>query len=295
MEYINDLSYQTELNSVILIGKFDGVHRGHQLLIAKAKEIAIKQNCPCVAITFSNLPMKTPLISTEAEKRILLEQYGIDLLISYPFQEICDLSAEAFVSEILVSKLKAVCVVAGSDCGFGKNRSGNAEVLVTLGKKYGFETFILDKLRYEREEISSSLIRNQLSSGKVSKATALLGHPFGYYGEVVRGKQLGRTLGFPTINIIVDEEKVLVSKGVYSSCVEIDGKVYRGICNVGCRPTVSADGPVNIEMYILDYKGNLYGRRLFVCLLEFIRPEMKFDSLDQLTQQITKDLEELID
>lgn len=289
MKYINDLTYQCNENSIILMGKFDGVHRGHQLLIEKAREAAKRLHCPCVAITFSDLVVKQSAITTDDEKKYLIEYYGIDYLILYPFREICNLSAKEFVQDILVKKLKAACVIAGSDCGFGKNRSANAKDLVEFGKQYGFETIILDKIFYDDEEISSSTIRNMLLDGRISMANELLGHPFEYCGEVVEGRKLGRNLGFPTININIDSGKVLVPKGVYHARVNIDGTLYEGICNIGSRPTVSKDGSIKLEMHIFDYDGNLYGRNLCVQMMDFIRPEMEFDTVEKLKEQIRKD------
>ena len=279
-------------DTVVVMGKFDGVHLGHRLLFDRALFEAQKRQCKSVAFTFDRNLSGGRVISTPDEKRSLIEAQGIDILIEYPFTEIMSMEAETFVKEILVKRLRAKVVVAGRDCGFGKNRSGNAGLLSRLSHELGFEAVILDKVSVNNQTVSSTLARNLIENGNMEEASAILGHEFFIRGCVVFGNQLGRTWDFPTINMLPDENKIMPPNGVYASKVLLDGMWKNGVTNIGRKPTVDSHNEIiSVETYIFDYDGDLYGKTLDVRLYHFIREEKRFASFEELKAQITKDCE----
>jgi len=187
-------------------------------------------------------------------------------------------------------KLGVKSVYVGNDFRFGKDRCGNAELLKQLGIKYGFEVHALDKYKEYDDIVSSSRIRHELGND-FEKANKMLGKNYFVYGEVVHGKHLGNTIGFPTINQVIDEEKIVPAFGVYASVVEVDGIEYAAISNLGIKPTIAGVNQLGLETFLFDYSGDLYGKWLKTSLISFVRPEMKFESIDQLKQQIAKDVE----
>lgn len=279
-------------DTVVVMGKFDGVHLGHRLLFDRAMSEAEKRQCKSVAFTFDRNLSGGRVISAPDEKRSLIEAQGIDILIEYPFTEIMSMEAETFVKEILVKRLRAKVVVAGRDCGFGKNRSGNAGLLSRLSHELGFEAVILDKVSVNNQTVSSTLARNLIENGNMEGASAILGHEFFIRGCVVFGNQLGRTWDFPTINMLPDENKIMPPNGVYASKVLLDGMWKNGVTNIGRKPTVDSHNEIiSVETYIFDYDGDLYGKTLDVRLYHFIREEKRFASFEELKAQITKDCE----
>ncbi len=279
-------------DTVVVIGKFDGVHLGHRLLFDRAVLEAEKRQCQSAAFTFDRSLSENKVISTGSEKRSLIEESGIDIMIEYPFAEIMSMEAEEFVREILVEKLRAKAVVAGSDCGFGKNRSGNAALLSELSQKFGYEAVILNKVSVNGQVVSSTLARRLIEEGKMETVSAVLGHPYFIRGVVVSGNRLGRTWDFPTINMLPSEHKIMPPNGVYASRVRIDGVWRNGVTNIGRKPTVdSRNEIVSVETYIFDYSGDLYGRTLDVRLYHFIREEKRFASFAELKEQIAGDCE----
>lgn len=279
-------------DTVVVIGKFDGVHLGHRLLFDRAVLEAEKRQCQSAAFTFDRNLSGNKVISTREEKRSLIEERGMDILIEYPFTEIMSMEAEDFVREILVKKLRAKAVIAGSDCGFGKNRGGNAELLLRLSRELGFEAVILDKVIVDGQTVSSTLARGLIEEGRMEEASKILGHEFFMRGYVVKGNQMGRTWDFPTINMLPDEHKIMPPNGVYASRVFLDGIWRDGVTNIGRKPTVdSRNEVVSVETYIFDYFGNLYGQTLDVRLYHFIREEKRFESFKALKEQIGADCE----
>lgn len=280
-------------DTVVVIGKFDGVHSGHRLLFERAVSEAEKRQCLSAAFTFDRSLSDSKVISTAEEKRSLIEESGIDVMIEYPFTEIMFMEAEEFVRKILVENLRAKAVIAGSDCGFGKNRGGNAELLLRLSHELGYEAVIMDKVSVGGQTVSSTLARRLIEAGKMEEATGILGHPFFIRGFVVRGNQLGRTWDFPTINMLPQEHKIMPPNGVYASRVFLDGVWRDSVTNIGRKPTVdSRNELVSAETYIFDFSGNLYGKTLDVRLYHFIREEKRFASFDALKTQISLDCEE---
>lgn len=297
MQYFNNLNdLKIEEPSVVTLGKFDGMHTGHQKLIKKVSEIAAQRGLKAVMFTFDVSPQikigksDYKLIVTREEKRLLAERFGIDVFIECPFNdEIRNTDAEDFVSGILIKKINARAVVAGTDFKFGKNRKGDARFLKENAVKFGIDVDIVEKEKDGEREISSTYVREELSKGNIEKVNALLGFEYFIMGEVVGGMHIGRNLGFPTINMEPKPDKLLPPNGVYSSLTDINGKTYESISNIGVKPTV--DGKkLGVETFILDFSGDLYGKTASVRLLEFIRPEIKFASVEELKKQVDTDI-----
>lgn len=281
-----------DADTVVVIGKFDGVHLGHRLLFDTAVREAHRRACKSAAFTFDRNLGENKVISTIDEKRSLIEERGIDILIEYPFTEIMRMEAEVFVKEILVKNLRAKAVIAGSDCGFGRNRGGNAALLKELSHRLGFDAVILDKVLSDGQIVSSTFARSLIEQGRMEEASAVLGHDFFIRGCVVLGNQLGRTWDFPTINMLPPENKLMPPNGVYASSVLLDGIWRDGVTNIGRKPTVdSCNELILAETFIFDYDGDLYGKTLDVKLHHFIREEKRFESFQKLKEQIGKDCE----
>lgn len=281
--------------SAVAIGKFDGVHLGHRKLIDKIIEQK-RENYLATVFTFDTSAAaffggEEKELTTKAEKRRIFEKMGIDVLIEFPLNsETAATEPEEFVHEYLAKRMRTAYICAGSDLSFGKNGVGNYALLEQYAGRYGYRTELIDKVRVEGEEVSSTKVREAIRRGQMEFATAMLGKPYGVSGYVEHGRKLGRTIGMPTANLIPEQDKLLPPNGVYYSNVIIDGQEYKGISNVGCKPTVSTSGMVGVETYIYDFAGDLYGRDIIVELLAFRRPEMKFDSVDSMKRQMEKDI-----
>ena len=296
MEYIAGRTNFKVHNSVVSLGKFDGLHRGHQLLLNKILEQK-EQGFKAVMFTFMFHPnnlfsdKEIELIYTEEEKRFLLEQSGLDVLVSYPFTvETAAMEPEDFIKDVLVAKLDAKKIVVGSDYCFGHNRRGNIDLLHSMAKIYGYELIVFDKLKVGEQVISSSYIRSEIAEGHIENANKLLGNPFTIIGEVQHGRKIGRTLGFPTTNLIPPSYKILPPNGVYASITKINGLEYPGVTNIGYNPTVGKTPERRVETFIFDYDSDLYGMIIKVALYAQERPEIKFDSLEELKVQMNKDI-----
>ena len=290
--------------TAVAIGKFDGVHVGHQKLLLEITEPLNGKKTPgiksCV-FTFDPAPSvyfgaENALLTTVREKRILFERKGVDILIEYPFdRETADTSPADFLNLIITGRAGAVMIAAGSDLSFGKNGEGNAQLLREYASLNNIDVRIIDKIRVsldEEYEVSSTLIRRMISEARMEEAERLLGIPYFVYGQIVHGNHIGTELGFPTINILPDADKLLPPFGVYLSDVIINGGKYKGLTNIGRKPTVSDSGRVGVETYIYDFDEDVYGKYIEVRLLEFMRPEMKFEGVEQLKDQIHTDIEE---
>ncbi len=279
-----------EQDYVIALGTFDGIHKGHTAVLKKATEFSgVKK----AVITFSEPPRKTlqskniPLLMTTENKTETLKLLGFDEIIYLDFSAIKDLSPDEFLSLIFEEfPVKAIC--AGYNYRFGKNGEGNAETLQKFCKENGAECFIADKQTENGVAVSSSQIRDYIKNGEVEKANAMLGHNFFFKSEVVSGDKRGRVMGFPTINQIIPKTVVLPKFGVYATYVTVDNKCYKGITNIGVRPTFKKT-TVLCETNILDFKGDLYGKTVTVELVAFVRPEKIFESEKQLISQIATD------
>lgn len=284
--------------SAVAIGKFDGIHLGHKKLLANI--LREKENgCLAVVFTFDPSPetffsgMETKELMTVEEKRAAFDRMGIDVLIEFPLnKETAATQPERFVTEYLIGKLRAAVIAAGTDISFGNKGAGNAALLREMAQNGGYLAQIIDKVTYEGEEISSTLIREAVSRGDMEKVTALLGTPYRISGTVVSGRKFGRKIGMPTVNLQPSDEKLLPPRGVYYSYVWLDGIRYPAISNIGCKPTVIDTQTMGVETYIYDFAKDVYGREIAVELLHFKRAEMKFDSIEALKEQMQKDIDE---
>lgn len=292
-------SYDSKNKTIVTIGTFDGVHIGHKMILEKIVSNAKELDCESVVLTFFPHPRMVlhensdiKLLNTSSEKAFLLEKNGIDSLIIHPFdQEFSLLSAEDFVKSILVDKLNIKKIIIGHDHRFGRNRTANIDDLILFGKEYDFEVEQITAQEINDIAISSTKIRDAIIDGNISLANQYLGYNYFFSGTVVKGKQLGRTIGFPTANIKIEEDYKLIPKnGVYVVKSSIENKTVLGIMNIGNRPTVDGKNQT-IEVYFIDFEKDIYDENITVEILEFIRNEQKFDSLDLLKTQIQKDKE----
>lgn len=283
MRVIQNLAFQWN-HTVVCIGKFDGIHRGHRLLFEDAK----KKQRPVVMFTFST--GESSVLYAPCEKRQLAERLGIDYLVEVPLDDTFrQQTPEQFASHILRDKCGADQVIVGTDFRFGKDRSGDAVILEQLGTQFGFDVVVYEKLLLDGEEVSSTRIRKLIGEGNVTEANRLLGTPYFIAGVVRKGNQLGRKLQTPTANIYPDAHKVLPPFGVYAVMADVEGELYAGVSNLGVKPTIPGDNPTGLEVWLFGYEGNLYGKELTVYLIDSIRPEQKFNSVTELQTQIQED------
>ncbi len=298
MIIINDRDFKLPNRTVVTFGKFDGIHRGHKKLIDKAKELAAQDNLKVVLFTFQVMPgfkygyMENDLITTSAERRVMFERLGVDILVEYPFDDVtADTEPLDFIESIIKGMLNAKYVVVGTDWTFGKNRRGNCDVLKASQKLFDFTAVVIDKELYQGREISSTWVREEIRNGCMENVNILLGNPYTVIGKVEHGKKIGRTIGFPTINVIPSQDKILPPKGVYASKVIFKNKTYYGVTNIGVKPTVTDEGIVSVETNIIDFAEDVYDENIEIMFYHFQRPEMKFDSIEKLSAQLQNDIE----
>lgn len=296
MKYIKSADFHLE-NTAVALGKFEGIHRGHQLLldeIIKQK----KNGLQSVVFTF-DMPPGSVLkgerdyqqIYTKEERRLILERQQIDILIEHPFtREFASLEPEDFVRKVLIEKTGAKSVVVGTDFRFGRKRSGDIYLLEKLSRSCNFQLIVMDKLKVDHEDVSSTRIRRLLEKGEMEGTCQLLGRPYSVVGPVVHGKALGRTIQIPTVNQIVVHEKLTPPNGVYVSRIHTAEKSFYGVTNIGVKPTVEEHAVKGIETNIFDFDQDIYGQIIEVELLHFHRPEMCFSSVDELRGQMTADI-----
>ena len=297
MQYIhNTFDFKIEEDTVITLGKFDGLHRGHELLMENLLNWREKYRYKAVVFTFDIPPRQqvngvdTRVLTTNEEKRAIFERSGLDYLIECPFTpEVMCMEPKAFI-EWMVNALHARCFVIGNDFRFGHNRAGDYEVLRQYAVEFGYEVVVLDKIQEDGRDISSTYIREEIGQGHIEKANNLLGYEFFAKSMIIHGKQLGRKIGIPTINMEFPPEKLLPPNGVYVTRVLMDGVWHKGVTNVGCKPTVSDSHLIGVETHILDFSGNVYGKEAEVCFLHYIRPEQKFASIEDLQAQMERDV-----
>lgn len=298
MEYIREtLNFKIENPTAITLGKFDGLHRGHELLMDNLMKISKEENLKSVAFTFDMAPTyivanKDPeVLTTNEEKYYIFEKTGLDYLIECPFtKEVMNMEPEKFI-KWLVNDINVRYFVVGNDFHFGHNRKGDYHVLKKFAAKYGYKVLVLDKMQDEHRDISSTYIREEVVKGNIKKVNELLGYDFFVKSVIIHGNQIGRTVGIPTINMSLPKEKLLPPKGVYVTTVLLDDKTYRGVTNIGNKPTISENNPLGVETFILDFSQNVYGKEAVVSFHDFVRPEMKFDSLEKLKEQMERDVE----
>ena len=298
MKYISKtLDFQIEEPTAVTLGKFDGLHRGHELLMHTVLEYSTNENVASVAFTFDMPPRNkveeiiANVLTTNEEKQYIFEKQGIDYLIECPFTtEVMSMQPKDFIAWISKS-LQMKYVVVGDDFRFGHKRSGDYKTLQKYEDEFGYKTIVLDKLKDSNRDISSTYVREKISDGNIKKANQLLGYRYFIKSEIVHGKKLGRRIGIPTINMILPEDKLLPPNGVYVTEVLVDGKSYMGVTNIGCKPTVSNENIVGVETYIDNFAQDIYGEKIVVSFIDFIRPELKFASIEELKAQMLSDIE----
>lgn len=288
---------EKEVRSSVTLGKFDGLHRGHQKLINLIRREQGEKN-RSVIFTFDVSPRSYILHSppkyllTYEERRELAENLGVDILAECPFTEaLMHMEPEDFVKEYLAERLHARYLAVGPDFRFGYQRRGTPELLKELGRIYGFRTEIVEKEKYKGRDISSTFVREELEKGHIEEVNQLLGYTYFTKGEIVHGRQLGRTIGIPTANLIPPVIKKLPPNGVYITESLIQGKTYQGITNIGYKPTVK-ENFLGVETYLFSCNADLYGQEAEVRFYRYLRPEIKFSSLEELKCQMLKDIEE---
>ena len=290
--------------AVVTIGTFDGVHKGHQKILNRLIEVARMNNGESVLISFwphprmvlNNDPGFLRLINTMEEKQILLRNMGIDHLILIPFtREFAQTSSTDFIKKILVETIGTKKLIIGYNHRFGKNREGNFQDLLKNSHTYGFDVEEITKHEIDDIGISSTIIRKSLANGDITTAEKYLGHPFIVNGLVIHGDKLGKTIGFPTANLQIEEAyKLIPGDGVYAVRVNVSDKEYMGMLNIGKRPTV--DGvDRKIEVHILKFNREIYDLKICIAFVQKIRDEKKFQSLDQLKEQLIKDKKSIIE
>lgn len=301
MILLTDTDHVPKEKTACALGLFDGVHRGHQMIINEAVSAAKEKGVKSAVFSFKTNTVtskghdgRIEMLMSDDEKHEKMERLGVDYIFSPDFESFKGMPPENFVRDIIRDKLNCICAVCGTDFTFGRGAVGKADDLVRIGKKYGIEVIVLDKLAIDGEEVSSTVIRKYIRTGLISKANKLLGRRFGFDLEVEHGFQRGRTWDFPTINQKIPKGRVMPRFGVYCSKVLIDGKWYRGVTNIGIKPTVNEIVSPLAETFIIDYNGNLYGKKIKFELFEFLRPERKFDSFDELKQEILKNTQQTI-
>jgi len=288
-----------ETNLCLAIGNFDGFHKGHISILDSLKKIANQNNLPTAIMSFSPHPREyfenkneNFNIYTKSEKINFLKEYDINIYIEFTFDKnLSELSADQFVKEILINKLNIKNVIVGKDFKFGKNRSGNFQILENYSKENNFDVHLVESVMLSdgSSKFSSSIIRDNIKNAEMEKVNFALGRPWHIHGTVIEGDKKARKINFPTANIIPGKH-ILPRKGVYCVEVYIDNEKYLGVSNFGKRPTVDGS-KVLLETHIFNFNKEIYGNELTVRFLTFIRPEQKFANFDELAKQIKKDIE----
>jgi len=295
MKIIKDITKVQWNRSSITLGKFDGVHLGHRMLMENV--VMAKENgCVPTVFTFDKFPsqvLRKEIVTSiliEEEKEQLLADLGIERYVMFPFHEkTASMEPEEFVEEILVKTLHVKELFVGADFRFGKGRRGNVALLEKLAEKHEFLFKAVDKRMFKGAEVSSSRIRDCIINGEMEDVTAMLGIPYQITGEIIHGRRLGHTIGIPTINQAVPEGKILPRLGVYCAKVTVENKEYFGMANVGCKPTVQEEIIYGVETNLFSCNEDLYGKPAKTELLHFVRPEQKFASVEQLVMQLEED------
>jgi riboflavin kinase/FMN adenylyltransferase len=306
LEYINSKDFKLTGTNVTF-GKFDGIHKGHRFLIDELKKQKEVNQGKIVVFTFDFRLMPKSIrkdleeIYTSKEKREILEALGVDVMIEYPLdQEGADMSPEDFVREVICKKIGAKYLAVGHDFTFGKKAAGTPTLLEKMSINCGYAVDIFEKIEIDKIEVSSTLVRSYLREGKIQEANKLLGMNYYVKGVVEKGKQLGRTIGFPTANVIPEEVKLLPRNGVYATKTTIldgayAGRVYKGMTNIGVRPTVGNQTQKWVETNFFDCDDDLYGAAIKTEFYAFTRPETNLGSVEALKNRLTLDKKQIED
>jgi riboflavin kinase / FMN adenylyltransferase len=292
---IND--FASPKKTIVTLGTFDGVHIGHHAILQKICKTAKKEGLESVILTFFPHPRKIvsnnydiKLLNTIEEKSDLLEKSGIQNFIIHPFDKIfSELSPREFVSQVLVDKLNIKKIIIGHDHKFGKDRAADYNDLINFGKEFGFDVEEISAQQINEVSVSSTKIRHSLLEGNIALANEYLGYPYVLTGNVVKGNQLGRTIGFPTANIEIPEDYKLIPKnGVYVVTANVSNQVVSGMMNIGMKPTLG-ENKLSIEVHLLNFEANIYNQKIQVNVLERLRDEQKFESFEALKSQLELD------
>jgi len=293
------MTFEIQEPTVLSLGKFDGLHRGHELLLEyMAKKKQEQPELKAVVFTFDIPPREqvqnifAHVLTTRLEKERLFQNMGIDYVIECPFtREIMCMEPEEFIRRI-VSDLHVKYMVVGTDFRFGYKRRGDYQMLMEYADQYGYCVEVLDKIQENGRDISSTFVREEIASGNIEKANKLLGYEFFVEGRVLHGRKIGKAvLGIPTINLVPPPDKLLPSFGVYVTETVWRGQHYPGITNVGCKPTIQGENPVGVETHLFDFTEDLYGEEVQIRFLQHVRKEQKFDTLDALMAQMELDIQ----
>lgn len=291
----NCIKNSAEVKSAIAIGKFDGIHVGHQALLECIINMK-KDGLQAVVFTFSPSPEEffkgciLPAIDTIEEKYSNFETMGVDVLVEYPLtKESAAISPRDFMQKILLEKLHAGYVVSGTDLSFGNKGLGNSKMLSEFARANGFQYEMIDKICINNMEVSSTAVRTAIAEGRMEDAAKMLGREYKISGEVVHGRALGRTMKMPTINVIPAKQKLLPPSGVYATITVLGDREILGVTNIGYKPTVSNEMKLGVETHLFDFDEDVYGKHVTVKILHFIRPEMQFSGIDSLAKQIEAD------
>ena len=295
MEIFYDDKFRIEEATAVTLGNFDGVHLGHQKLIGTVKEYAGRLSCKSLVFSFSPHPVlffgnDFKCIFTEKEKEFVMKRMGVDYLVQYPFTaDFARLTPEEFV-ELLCEKTNCKVLVVGEDYGFGKNRSGNYQTLKKICEKKGIEAIEIPVVNYGDERVSSTRIRGLLGEGDIEEVSAMLDKPYFIMDEVVEGKKRGRIMDYPTINLTPGDNKLLPKDGVYLSRIACEGKLMTAITNVGVKPTFGEKNRT-VETHVFGLDESIYGKTVRVCFYKRLRDEIKFENIDMLKAQLSRDKE----
>ncbi|MEC3876107.1 bifunctional riboflavin kinase/FAD synthetase [Chryseobacterium salviniae] len=292
----NFSDYTPQKPLALSLGMFDGVHLGHKSIINELIKVGSENNLETAVLTFWPHPRfvfnpneDLKLLNTLDEKKFLMKKYGIDTLFLKEFdEEFRNLTGEEFVRQILVDQLNIKYLIIGYDHSFGKNKSGNFELLQKLSKELDFEVEQMEAINIHENNISSTKVRNALLAGNIADANEMLGYPYSVSGTVVHGKKIGRTIGYPTANIETDSVKLLPKKGAYIVEVLVKGKLYRGMLSIGTNPTVNGE-KLTVEVYILDFGEDIYDEKITVTFRDFLHDEIKFEGLEKLIERLDED------
>ena len=274
------------MKRIIALGFFDGVHLGHQALLARTRALADETGALACALTFDRSPGKGEVLTSLSDRTRLLKTVGrMDEVLALPFDEALMRTPWDVFAARLVGEFDATALLCGCDYRFGAKAAGSAPLLAEFCRERGVGCRIVPPVRLDGQTVSSTLIKSLLSAGDPERAARFYGHPHCLSGVVETGRGLGHRLGFPTANLLPDPALLLPRRGVYAVRGSVEGRVYTGVCNVGCKPTVRGDR-VTVETWLSDFAGDLYGRELTVEFYKYLRPERKFDDLDELKEEI---------
>ncbi len=297
MKIVKNLNqYHVQTSLALSIGMFDGVHLGHQKIIEQLKKVSQKKQLESALLTFWPHPRTffnpiddLKLLNSIEEKTYFLEKHGVQNLFLKEFDaEFRNLTGEEFVKKILIEKLRVKHLIIGHDHTFGKNKSGDFQLLEKMAPEFGFEVQQVEAVDFGEKHISSTQIRNALGAGKIKEANQMLDYHYSLTGIVIHGKKIGRTIGYPTANIEVSPLKTLPKKGAYIVNVYVKNLHKKGMLSIGTNPTVSGD-KLSVEVYILDFDGDIYGEEISVNFRDFLHEQIKFENLEKLIERLDED------